>query len=674
MSSILHLYRDLWSSISSFLDIESLAKLNLIGNAQISLSLQQTVRFARLHSRRAILDIETILDHCRRYESLKELSISHSHPYAAVLRPKEGVFPPIGLALTSLTLQFNGASALAMNLPLSTLAPGLLTLNVVGEAKGFWYTLEQLSLPPNLESLTLDTSPRYPVLFPEFVGKLPRSLTHLDIACLWPFSDDLDDVLPVPQDIVYEWPPDLHSFRCPSDFVTIVLEFLPRTISRLDLSGNLNLRTNFATNSQGLVFPWRRFFPNLTALLLNLEEPDLDMDLLLATIVMDTELDSTEVDAFIASGFWNVTPLRHFQGQFLAYPSFTELQLPLEFWQRRPQVIIQPMLMPVFHSVEFLQFRGEAAVAMQLWATKKMSITNGLMGKNRLSSSVTSVCCVESLDVANISPNVTHLEGVLRGSGEMGALSPKDALPPNLIILGLGSTLLSPETLFIFPISLTRLKIYLKSPETWTVVAERLVLLETLAVTLTSSWQCSRPLSKLASPHLTSLELGPDNIFTPLGKPALIEFFSSSWTFPPSLTHLELRGNGRWHSSILAVLPPTLSSLIIDTFTWTSSSEPYPVAVGKSPSELLLSLPQHLLSLRLTGVPEPNHLTTSLVSVEMVKFLPRTLTAVYITKIFASASLSLDKMDELPPNLLRGFIEGIKIPTPPYEGRSKFYA
>lgn len=539
-----------------------------------------------------------------------------------VLRPLEPLAFPS--TLTTLSMLFKGVFTLITPIKLSTALPSLTSLQLADQSREVTFALEDLDIPPLLESLDLLYPRHYPKLPKNWVASLPRGLLRLSYG----YSTAEDASEPT----TYEWPPSLSYLAISNDSeVGIVLEHLPRTVSELSLLHIEAIITQFTNSPFGLVFPWRRFFPRLTALYLPhyLFEPDYSR--LLATIVLENELDTSKVDHFIASGFWDIPTI--LPPQTGPYPTYRTLGVPKETWTTDPDHMeaIMPTLAPLLKHTNLTHFSGDMSLLRFLPSITDIS-PESWANNITLSDNIESISCEdEFLRISELPANLTWLScGIIKGSGDEYDFAPQDTFPSKLSTLFLNSVL-SHHTLFnALPVTLTSLSIQLGIPEAWNLVAQRLINLESLDVWMVPRWHCLKPLSPISSKKFTTMRFSLWSSFEyPNAKAKLSEFFSeSSSLFPPTLHTLNIH-NGPWHSSIIATVPKSLTSLSIDGLEWSSNEPsknstlmPYPEAHGMSDEDLIKSLPPKLQTLGLYRGHEEKEVKPK---IELIQHLPRSI-------------------------------------------------
>ena len=658
-SPILRLHSDAWERILSFLSFESISKL-LVLHPQLSLAVRNRVKSVSAPSDPAILDVGRIFRICRGLPSIKELTID---TFANIRRLEE---PLLSLGsirnLTSLRLTFRHAIAFTLPLKLSELLPELLILEL-RDYQRCSFKLTDFSIPPRLQVLKILPNGRDHLLDVEFVSKLPRTLTKLAVRCIWKLGEADSNGQPLTD---YVWPPNL--VHCSIEGTgAITMDYLPRTVTHLRLGAwNQSLATTFPQSSSDaeLVFPWRQFFPLLSELHLS-EGPrsSLDIHRLLETIILDTALDSEIVNRFISSGSWNIPSLRQYQSETHApYPLFTAITAPQSLWALGGDAFSDQLdtIAPFIQRTNFRGFNGRMSLVKRFPAIEDLYVNESIIGTDPLNSSVKSLSGPPAVRLSNLPPNITYLDvGSIYGGAPKNRFLPTETLPASLTSLRSHHFFTSQELRYVFgPIAtkLTTLKLCIDDPKQWKVLAQSMISLKFLDISLGSDWRCSEPLVAIASTVLENFALSlPDERDLPPNKPILSEFLHLPSIFPKSLKSLSLP-DGHWHASVLAVLPRTLDELFLSELYFDGSMipmvQPYPEAQGMSIKDLLHCLPPRLTELRISRYGDPSK---NLPSIEFIKYLPQTLHVLEVGGVFDESTMNLEEIKLLLPPYLTHF-------------------
>lgn len=664
---ILRLYPDLWASLFAFLDFGSIFNLIRIGNVQLSSTVRHNVhRIDPATSDDAVLNLEALLQCVARFESIKELTITPSDRIH-VKRPLLPLDFPI--TLTSLSLHFDGVFSVITQLPLSTLLPNLITLDLEGVNNLPDVALKSIDFPPKLETLKLLSWENSLIGSLESISELPRTLTTLGIHAPEKFCPEQGAILSS-----YPWPPRLVNLRLTVYDGSFSAEYLPRTVTKMKVVGALE--TAYPRSNGNSVFPWRRFFPALTSL--QTSGSYLHTRSFWRTLLFDAGhihnpiLDATEVDNFISSGVWDLPSLRH----PASYPAYTTVRTShfnkLVFTCQEKEI---NFLSPWLQSIDLGHFNGSYAqyksMASALRSTRFLIIAGEIEKGQTIPSHVTTlVVPARPVTLSSLSPSLTTLDcGGIEGGGADGSYMPGDAFPPKLNYLNAArnSTPTPLEFASLIPTTMTDLNVMLDSPKSWDVIAERLVSLERLYFSVTCPWPTSNPpLARIASKRLSSVTLIQHPTFWS-EKPRLAEFFPTTDPFSPSAlfppTMMDLTLEGMWHASVSTILPRNLKFLSIDKFAWgdhLDSIAAYPEATGMSNAELIQALPANLRSLSLQG-PFAEMVAPHFEDLALVQFLPQSLTYLCETNVFNSflASSGEEEITKLlPKNLLTCSLSG----------------
>ena len=203
---------------------------------------------------------------------------------------------------------------------------------------------------------------------------------------------------------------------------------------------------------------------------------------------------------------------------------------------------------------------------------------------------------------------------------------------------------------------LTTLTLRIDDPEQWKVIAQSMVSLQSLDISLGPDWCCSEPLVAIASTALEVIMIAlSEECNVPSNKPILSEFLHFPSIFPKSLKSLSLP-DGHWHASVLAVLPRTLDELFLSELYFDGSMipmvQPYPEAQGMSIKDLLHCLPPRLTELRISRYGDPSK---NLPSIEFIKYLPQTLHVLEVGGVFDESTMNLEEIKLLLPPYLTHF-------------------
>lgn len=700
-STILDLYELIWELITDQLVLKDVLNLLHVGNPRLSTVLRRSVRRANWTHQGPFLDLNALLAVCtpaskgtpllrslniaqlsgfmgnyvrgvmtakdvpaqdlkpfldpsplskEALSSLKELLIEPWAQPIVVKAPKEPlVFPP---TLTTLYLHFPTVFELVLQIELSTMLPQLRSLSLIG---GMTELIEyhKLDLPAGLTSLELTPEGHaYPAIDVRLLSELPRGLEKLSISGAY-------NIFQRPS-----WPPSLADL-CFCSVQKVPIEHLPRTVTSLNLEDCDQISTTYPSLPTGMVFPWRRFFPLLKSIKLSgINEPQTaDYSLLMRTLVLEDVLDEVKVEAFITPDLWDLPSLRPFQTKesraLHPYPSYKEICLSAgamgrmidTFWSKDFDV-----LSPYLANTDLVGIQASPTNAVKLKATSSIFLSAPKVGagETQLSTSVTDISG-GSVHLSVIPSSATYVNMInLVSDGEEGAFVEGDALPSGLKYLYLLGPALPANLFLAVPTGLTRLSTTLRDPSEWTLIAERLINLERLEITLTPEWKCQAPLSPISSTQLAFFALYGSILDTLPGStriPNAVEFFAQPSILPSSLREIELSDAATpWNASILAVLPPQLTSILIVPMVW-GSSDRYPLAPSyPSPTilkaeDLLKRLPINLKSFVINGLEDD---LTVRPDIQIVRHLPRSITRLQTNLMFARPPATTKVADLIP--------------------------
>lgn len=659
---ILRLYADVWTFITNYyLDLRSITTLILIGSPQLSFMLRQTVHSTCQLVRGPVLDVEALLRSCSYFTSLKELSIGED----SLLVVKKPLQPLIfGAHLTSLSLSIPEAFTLIVPLKLSAMMPVLLNLSVKAKSNNFSFCFKDLDLPGGLTELVLCPQGNVvPSISYAYFGDLPRSITSLFLTVREvqaPSANTPSSEEPGEKSAskAVAWPPYLSNLQLAIPSKSLILDTLPRDLTRLDISSVSGCITAFPPTEKGFVFPWRRFFPRLISLELPfMSNTKFDNSLLLCSIFDRSALDANQVKTFIdlvSAEYQQTSPIQ-LDEPLHEYPSFKNIALPMLPWGTQWDNLADEMarLKPFLERTIFRRFHGSWAVAKYFKATPSLILSDIVEIDEKVHPSVVTISTTTPLSPSVLSLGLRSLSCTcLRGSGDLGSWDPAvDFLPARLAHLDLRSALPGLDFLKCLPPTITNLSIPLHSPSQWNLIAERLVNLKSLTIRVELQWTCNEPLTAIKSLSFKSMYFGFAYGFNiSQGKPKFGEFFRLPSLFPASTRTLSLR-DGPWHASLLPILPRGLDSVDIDAFSWheeVAKFQPYPEAEGMSHADLIKSLPPSLSTIRLTSFMGENSMVKP--SIALVEYLPRSL--VYIIAKDAFQRDTVDLMPLMPPYLI----------------------
>lgn len=658
---ILRLYPDIWACIAEYLNLSSLVKLLELGDARLP---GNRIRRVCHDNFGPVINMKAVLRTCSHFPALQELAVLPI-PGRTFLRLHTSplVFPP---TLTSLSLSFNCALGLVTPLKLSTMVPILRHLSIKDQEYDMEPKIEELDLPPLLESLSLRISRAFPQLSKTWFALLPRTLKRLLLR-----TEDFPNFHSFES---YDWPPSLEYLNLSSRAIS--LEHLPRTVFELDLSGLSSFSTAFGPGAWGqMIFPWRRFFPRLHTLTLP-NEQSMYWNMLLDTITLDSMLDSAAVDDFIASGFWNVPHL--LPPPSTPYPVYRAIELPYWFWSLNVQDVMTVIerAAPQLKTTKMVKVVAPISIVSLLPSTTMFAsdYANLVQADANIPEQITHFECYGSVNLSALPPRMLEIKcDDIRGSGAEGEIVPGDAFPAALTSLTLNVNNGRHLALTMLPLTLTRLFVWLGAPEEWNVMAERLVNLKTLKIVLRPSWSVTEPLSLISSTSLEFVTLSRTPRTLPDTEPLFSGLLSTTRNvFPPSLRALDLTETAI-HASTLAVVPRSLTKLYVNGLVWaTSASENrhppqvHPETKGLSNADIVKRLPPKLLSLELFGSWDPTWSRASKKcqpsAEEVIQFVPPSITSLTCDNVLSIEDVTKEQIIPLLPSKLAFYnIETLRI-------------
>lgn len=661
LPSICLLHTVAWELILPLLSLPDVLKLLSLGNPLLAANVSHGVQIIRWRHPGPFVDLNRFMAFCHHFKRtedgaswLKEIMIEAIEPRMVVKKPLKSLdFPS---SLSSLSLHFAEAFTVISPLNLSELLPQLLFLSIKA-VQSSPFDLEGIQLPQNLKSLTYSSEDFSPPITPNWIPSLPHTLESLSLHGIIGFRDaEIADLSKC-----FKWPPALTHLTL-SDSGEIRIEHLPRHVTSLDLI-KAKLATGFPKLEEKFIFPWRRFFPYLCRLKLpQLSNRALRLHggLFLRSLVLDDALEASSVDLFVTSGFWDVASLRHLQtveGRAKElYPLFRELFVHRHNYQDIPRTLLASELEALFPLLKSADLGyipiGNKEELPYLVATSRLDILAPLGPSAStepllLPPSVTAIFVVVMYE-AELPPQLLEIT--------CASYRRQTSLPPRLTSLSIVTDLATPELLNLLPTTLTQLVVMIDTPESWTLIAERLFNLRILKVTFDSGWKCEGPMSRISSQQLEKVRIRAVDTNDTLNKPRLVELFCSEPfpVFPASLRTLKIKGHlSAWHSSILGVLPMSLTSFSVDQLAWPDTNgemehpslnkTPYPGTKGLNSEALLKRLPPALRSLRLGYDRCPEE--------PKFKYLPPTVTTLILPAPYA---MSLNQEKAVPPYLYQG--------------------
>lgn len=581
-SPILRLHGDVWAKLADRIDIACLQRLIMVGCPQLSALLTRNVKNMVQRDIGPDLDFNAILKACQALSSLETFEILTSEYASQVSRAISlENFPS---QVWKLSLNFQNACTSFEGFDFATLTPNLRHLTI-GGPNDVWVAFESFLLPPNMEVLNLIPGLGGIAFKPSDIRKLPRSLTSLGLNIV--INDNDDNTF---ETETYDWPLSLTSLRIGGSHCSFNLEYLPRTVTSLDL-GSFKLKTAF---SDGSVFPWRSFFPRLSELYLpRFMGSDLNPQVLLKSLVVGEEARQ-EADAFLlANRFCHVESLL----TPATYPAFKVLSLPEWFW---PQRNIAAQLEAVAHFIADTDFKNimlpDFSLLKHAGATTSASCNADSIENEKFPASLTSLNGL-FIFVSSLHPNLTSLgcnQLLGKDDSDRSMISSDDL--PNFTELQL--RMYHPAaTISILPTTLTALELTIATPEEWDLVATRLTVLRDLIVDLHPRWKVVAPLKPIKSTYLElfSLKAAYKTESDP-SKPNFFEFFESPSPIPSTISKLLIQVKNI-HASVIPIVPRGLLKLRIKGLVWATNSKQFEGGASLTPEEIFERLPLMLRTL-----------------------------------------------------------------------------
>lgn len=643
---ISRLSADLWSQVTAALNYDDIKNLLMCGDRQLMQVVGHKTEVIRIDTYIHALDLECVLRTLQATPNVQEL---HLNPKAVSTRVMKPLLTPLRMPpkLTSLSaLFFNSVDFFLVTNDIASLAPSLTSLNLSGKLDS-GINMSVLKLPPKLSALQLHTTSL--VIGSGDIAQLPRSLTFMQILTGG-----------IPSMTHYEWPPELATLNLSGLTQPLHIENLPRTATSLQIYCSLAdlLTTSFKTSKSAdhLAFPWRRFFPSLTRLRLNIEPRGSAEDCLKSFICHDA-YQAEEIEAFISNGPWQL-PTPPTLDSKPSYPLFECLAYPK--WKDDGTDDACKALTPLLTKVSvFCSLRYPSSVLPYLPSMRSFTgdMAHHSAPTDELPTHLTDLSGT-ILDVPAIE-RMTSLTALAIRNMPTPELSAPVKWPPALIRLSSSIALTGPA-LQSLPLSLTRIATHIKNQADWTTLATTLPSLQSLSIVLDPlSWDGwnddAEPLTPISGLSDFSIKFEKDTSDkVQCNRPYLDEFFGNHSPLPACLTKLSINSFAMSHRvpfTVFPSLPRQLRELSVMGYLDTLNENfgiDFDVATMTS-SHLLASLPAGLDSLELMHY---TSIERARLSTESLKSLPRGLKRFHQNSLWSPSALDLsDAVAALPPKL-----------------------
>lgn len=601
---ILLLYPEIVSHIALYLDIYSLKRLGIAGNARLVALLKLGVRNIFTPKYMMFLDLKAIFALSDGYKCIEIVKIRPVRDTTPAKIPAEALELPH--TITELNVRFPGSVSLFLDNSLIKQLPRLRRLRLSSGETSRKATLSGIQFPSQLESLELFARPGELRYAKGDIDCLPKGLITLAL----PLPEE-----GLPQFDKYEWPLSLTHFELDTSYnQSILIELLPRTVSKLICWNVPNWKTTF--NSQETLseisFPWRSFFPHLSHLQLEALDPSFNSDLL-KTLLLHDALPKPLVDDFIKNSYWNLPSL---QAGELTYAKFISLWIPSPYaGVSLDNVKAEFQLLVPFLAETNLWLYPELPMELFKHTPRVKSTTINADSTETTQFSVS----LEELTCNSCKVHLSILPKGLRSiycSGFMEinedgtiieGLEKHIKIPPTLTSLHCIESRLPDLFIHELPRNLTKLRIMLGNPDQWDLVATRLSGLVSLIANFDANWVCdsSRTLALLTSKSIIAVTLAQELTSTP-SKVPWSEFLhncsSGTSPLPPTITKLSIVSNTDTIPIDAALaLPKGLVALLLDGINWFPSTETsaHYNPTGLSIEEILLRLPPKIRKLGL---------------------------------------------------------------------------
>lgn len=594
---ISRLSADCVSLVASFLDTRGLLRLKIAaGLSNFGKVFANSVLSLQFDWRMNSIDLYRFLTP-KRYPNLQELVLHPADSQASLVNPPGAL--PLPPKLTSLSAVFNHAPDIFCDPNLITEPLNELQSLLLGGLTNHSYSLSDFRLFPNLSSLKLLDGSL--LLNDGEIASLPRTLTELCVR-----------VSHLPKVSRYEWPTEMTILRLTGVVSDVTLEWLPRTLTDLCIDSVGKPQTMFRGPGGDIAyeFPWRAFFPFLVHIQVQFDiTPDLPT--ILRTVLSPNALDSTLVDAFISSGFWDLPALR--SRSDCAYPLFETVILPFSQGTLVGSLDLVQELAPFLTRVKYFMSEFAPPLVFAPFLPSLARYHHSWMSELSPNEARSLPSRLEKLSAHSIDTNslerLSNLKELLLHRFNHGEeVTEPVKWPPKLTSLELAH-FLQEAALSSLPTSLTKLDLHIECAD-WPILASFVGSLKRLKLIFASSepWMTSsEPLAPMLSTNLESVNLTFKKMpQAPQQRRFLEEFIGPKSPFPTSLKELTLIAPPTFAIplTICPYLPRQLESFECWTFlAWSNPDwleEPHVAAM--SPAELLSHLPPNLKSISINTI------------------------------------------------------------------------
>lgn len=428
---LLSLYGDLWTQLLDLLDLTAVTCLLLTGCTPLRANLARNLKLIEHQNVDPVLDFNAILRTCQSLSLVESITILPGTFQPLVRYPIQ--LDNMPSKLRSLNLAFNTVCTLFSGFDFASHTPSLTNLSLVGASTDHMPLADFLLLPPTLEALTLVPKAAKIIMSPKDFAKLPVSLTSLTIHMCWINEENTR----------YTWPLSLASLYLSGWDGTVNLEWLPRTLTSLDVSALFGLSTNYTQRMEFKIFPYRLFFPRLTELIFP-SYFSVEADSILRSIVAPEASEIEQAQSFISSGFWNIDALKTAStpttDDLVAYPRITRLSLPFSFWQQphRKTVAQLQAVAPYIKNTDFIGMTADYSLLEHAGATSKLEspISNQkpIVFPTTLTSLSTTAIQLTELPPTLKQLKCYHLTGQLDDCAECRSAKPHSTASPRVPI------------------------------------------------------------------------------------------------------------------------------------------------------------------------------------------------------------------------------------------------
>lgn len=654
------LHADAWQHVLSFLTTIEVARLGAVGNPTLTALLPRMIESANFQVPSGFINLDTCNRWASRYPKIHSITVKGScdNNTAAKWPMDFKLFPP---QLASLDLCFELCiEVFLLSVDMAAVLPNLTSLSLAGAgAYGHFQKpipLKAVKFPPRLERLFISGTHQSVIdIEAGDISRLPRTLKELS----------MHNFKSAENSIAYgDFMPHLTSLDIKGS-VYLPYESIPHTIT--DLKLNVYGRCMGADSD---AFPWRSYFPRLTALRLSSNFEDTALDYLLDPKAIEKpELQSLR-DLIFGDAARSQAYADALKDPKSGVPHFEKYKLLHFDYTYGVTPVLREELIPLLSDLEDINIEGASgslaehmpnATSMYFGEASNSPVT-------KLPSSLTSLTGLNNdtlLDFSVLPTGLKTLDTVLNTGHATLVFFP----PTSLTCLTITS--ITADDINILPTTITSLttsfpalpakpKVIMRpdlssclapndearlNPEewmtpcdkAWRAIASRFVNLRKLQI-LSSPGGPSMGLVPLKSTVFEDFSIKQQGTLTMI--PWLSVVLDDMNTagrpkiFPPSIQtmHFSFRNAEDVPFSILALLPRSLTSLTTNHMSIKTTLPNSPLPSDITPTEIMKQLPPNLKKFIWSGT-MTSYGTTVFVDQSVIPCLPRSL-EIFNTSLF----------------------------------------